>query len=44
MKNSKHSMNYPQMMSKGSTIGMTAVSAGLGYRIEDLESSKNNLS
>lgn len=43
MKNLKHSMNYPQMMSKGSTIGITAVSAGLGYRIEDLESSKNNL-
>lgn len=43
MKNLKHSMNYPQMMSKGSTIGITAVSAGLGFRIEDLESSLNNL-
>ena len=37
-------MNYPLMISKNSIIGITAVSAGLGYRIEDLESSKNNLS
>ena len=37
-------MNYPQMMSKGSTIGITAVSAGAGYKIPDLESSEENLS
>ena len=44
MKNLKCSMmNYPQMMSKGSTIGITAVSAGLGDRIDDFESSLNNL-
>ena len=40
----KNSMIYPNTMIKGSTIGITAVSAGLGYRIEDLESSLNNLS
>ena len=44
MKNLNHSMNYPQMMSKGSTIGITAVSSGVGYKIPDLESSKENLS
>ena len=36
-------MNFPQMMSKGSTIGITAVSAGLGNRLDDFNSSLDNL-
>ena len=44
MNTMKKTIIFPMMISKNSTIGITAVSAGLGFRIEDLESSKNNLS
>ena len=44
MENSIPLIIYPQMISNGSTIGITAVSSGLGFRVADLESSESNLS
>lgn len=36
-------MIYPNLLKKGSTIGICAVSAGMGGRLEQLDSSLNNL-
>ena len=36
-------MKYPMEMTKGSTVGITAVSSGLGNRIEEYEGSLDNI-